>query len=94
MLQEHIHRLGLTPNKTYQVYVKIFDRAGLSNTSGTIPAITKGELLTPRITPSSLNAYYTGNITISLEDTADSTKTRATKLKFKRTSSRSRRDYQ
>jgi hypothetical protein len=89
---EHLHQHGLIPNKTYQVYVKVFDNAGLSNTSASIPAITKGELLKPSITPSTLNAYYTGNITINIQDTAEASKTRATKLKYKRNSSRNRRN--
>jgi len=76
---------GLEPNRTYMVYIKVIDNAGWDKDSDQVSAITKGELKPPRITPNTLSAYYTGNVTISIADTAEAGKTRATKIKYKRT---------
>jgi len=76
---------NITPNKTYTVTVKVIDNAGWSEESGSISAITKGELKPPSITPATFNQYYNGNVTVSLTDTAEASKTRATRIIYKRT---------
>ncbi|MCI8621083.1 MAG: fibronectin type III domain-containing protein, partial [Clostridia bacterium] len=77
-----------TPNTNYSVTVKVYDNANnVNDKANAVPITTKGQLLPPRITPSTLNQYYTSDITISIQDTAESTKTRASKIKYKRTSS-------
>ena len=78
---------GLTPNASYSVTVKVYDNANnVNDKANAVPITTKGELLPPRITPNRLNQYYTNDITISIQDTAEASKTRAVKIKYKRTS--------
>ncbi|MCI8620783.1 MAG: fibronectin type III domain-containing protein, partial [Clostridia bacterium] len=78
---------GLTPNTSYSVTVKVYDNANnVNDKANAVPITTKGQLLPPRITPSTLNQYYTSDITISIADTAEASKTRASKIKYKRTS--------
>ncbi|MCI8397426.1 MAG: hypothetical protein HFJ52_07465, partial [Clostridia bacterium] len=75
---------GLNPNQSYNITVKAFDRAGLSsNGSNNTPVITKGELLAPNveITGDTRNGYYIGDVTVSVRDTSDGTKTRVNRIK-------------
>lgn len=76
---------NITPNKTYTVTVKVIDNAGWSEESGSISAITKGELKPPSIIPATFNQYYNGNVTVSIQDTAEASKTRATRIIYKKT---------
>ena len=53
---------GLTAKENYTITVKVYDNAGLSKESNSIPAVTKGLLQAPSITPSgqTQNGYYKG----------------------------------
>ena len=78
---------GLNPNQSYNITVKVFDRAGLSsNASNNTPVITKGELLKPGISIASgnmgQNNWYVSDVVLNIYDTAEADKTRATAIKY------------
>ena len=61
----------------------VYDNAGNSATSINTPVTTKGELKAPdiQISGATRNGYYIGDVTVSVRDTSDSTKTRVSKIK-------------
>ena len=72
---------GLSPNTAYTVEVKVFDNAGLSKMSNSVPVLTESTLEAPSITPAgaNTNGYYKEDITITIEDTNNI----AVKIKYK-----------
>ena len=74
---------GLSPNTNYAVEVKVYDNAGLSNTSNSIPIVTNIGLQAPRIDPTGTiqNGYYKGTITVNISEAVSGTG--MTRIKYK-----------
>ncbi|MCI8396891.1 MAG: hypothetical protein HFJ52_04390 [Clostridia bacterium] len=74
---------NLSPNSVNNVKVIVYDNASNSATSINTPVTTKGELKAPdiQISGATRNGYYIGDVTVSVRDTSDSTKTRVNKIK-------------
>ena len=76
---------GLNANKTYSVYMEAIDNAGNRKKSTSIVAKTKGELLAPKISltgANQTNGYYTGNVTVTIEDSAGENMTDVTQIRY------------
>ncbi|MCI8396228.1 MAG: hypothetical protein HFJ52_00575, partial [Clostridia bacterium] len=74
----------LSPNQTYRITAIAYDNAGnASLESDTTTATTKGELKAPdiQISGNTKNGYYVGDVTITVNDTSESTKTRVARIK-------------
>ena len=84
---------GLKTGTTYWFKVEVTDNAGNKKTSNVDKGTTLGDLKAPNITLASTEqadniagtgdgTWRKGNITITIEDSADSTKTSATQIKY------------
>ncbi len=88
---------NLTENATYTVYVVAYDKAGNKTESTTMTIIAQdvntggggqepaSQLLAPAISLSGAtqtNGYYTGNVIVTIEDSASVTTTKASKIKY------------
>ena len=79
---------GVSPNKSYAVYVEAVDVAGNRKKSTSITVATKGELYAPQISISGanqvnqVNGYYTGNVTVTIQDSAGEDVTGASQIRY------------
>ena len=74
---------GLIPNQTYNVVVRVTDNAGNPKESVATTATTKGELLAPNVSISGTtrNGYYIGTVTVKVNDTSASGRSRVARIK-------------
>ena len=88
----------LVEDSTYTVYVVAYDKAGNKTESTTMTILaqdittggggqeTQSQLLPPAISLSGstqTNGYYTGNVTVTIQDSASENTTKATKIRYK-----------
>ena len=76
---------GVSPNKSYAVYVEAVDVAGNRKKSTSITVATKGELYAPQISilgANQVNGYYTGNVTVTIQDSAGEDVTGASQIRY------------
>ncbi len=88
---------NLSENTTYTVYVIAYDKAGNSRRSANMTVSTadvnqggggtqpSSQLLAPAISltgATQTNGYYTGNVIVTIEDSASVTTTKASKIKY------------
>ena len=76
---------GVSPNKSYAIYAEAVDVAGNRKKSTSITVATKGELYAPQISISGadqVNGYYTGNVTVTIQDSAEEDVTGATQIRY------------
>lgn len=75
---------GLKANQTYEIYVRVYDRAGNYKDTMKVPALTTGELKPPKIEISGTNknGYYTGNVTVKITDTVEANATSTKKITY------------
>ena len=76
---------GVSPNKSYAVYIEAVDVAGNRKKSTSITVATKGELYAPQISilgANQVNGYYTGNVTVTIQDSAGEDVTGASQIRY------------
>ena len=76
---------NLTPNTEYEIHLKVYDRAGNSIESMKLPVKTLGDLFAPRVTitgGTKTGEWYTGDVKVTIEDSASEQSTRATKIRY------------